>query len=177
MSISCNVILDLIPLVKDGVASDDSTIIVSEHIKNCESCKAEFDIFESIRIEQSSIKDEKIIFAIKRSIFITQLTILIVGAITGVALSNSMGMFYNLIIMPVIGGISLVVFKRKWYFAPLAIFVLTYLWQTLTGIVSGGFDWIALYSGLYYSIIYTILVGVGVIITMLLKFAFKKEGE
>ena len=45
MKISCDVILDLIPLVKDGVASDDSSTIVKEHIKNCESCRAEFDIF------------------------------------------------------------------------------------------------------------------------------------
>lgn len=176
MNISCNVIFDLIPLVKDGVASDDSTIIVNEHIKSCESCRAEFETFESTLIEQPSIKDEKIIFAIKRSIFITQLIILMAGAIIGVALSDSMGMFYNFIIMPIIGGVSLVAFKRKWYLAPLAIFTLTYLWQTITGIVSGGFEWNALYRGLYYSIIYTILVGLGVIIAVLLKFAFKKEG-
>lgn len=176
LNISCDVILDLIPLVKDGVASDDSTIIVNEHIKSCESCKTEFEIFESTNIEQPVIKDEKIISAIKRSIFITQLTILAAGAIIGVALSNSMGMFYNFIIMPLIGCIGFTVLKRKWYLTPLAIFILTYLWQTIMGIVSGGFNWIALYIGLYYSIIYTMLVCLGVIIAMLLKFAFKKEG-
>ncbi|MBS4539457.1 zf-HC2 domain-containing protein [Clostridium sp. D2Q-11] len=165
----------MMPLVKDGVASDDSIVIVTEHIKRCKSCKAEFDIFKSNSVEQTSIKDEKVIFAIKRSIFITQLTVLVVGAIIGVALSNSMGMFYNLLIMPIIGGASLAVFKRKWYLAPTAIFLLTYLWQTVTGIISGGFEWIALYSGLYFSLIYTVLVGLGVIIAMLLKFAFRKE--
>lgn len=176
MNISCDVILDLIPLVKDGVASDESTLLVNEHIKSCESCKAEFDIFEAANIEHISLKDKKIISAIKRSIFITQITILVIGAIIGVALSNSMGMFYNFIIMPIIGSVSFVAFKKKWYLTPIAIFTLTYLWQTITGIESGGFDWVALYSGLYYSIIYAVLVGLGVIITMLLKFAFKKEG-
>ena len=175
MNISCNVILDLIPLVKDGVACNDSTIIVNEHINSCESCKAELETFDIIKIDQLLIKDEKIIFTIKRSIFITQIIILIAGAIVGVALSNSMGMFYNFIIMPIIGGVSFVAFKRKWYLAPIAIFVLTYLWQMIMGIVLGGFDWIALYSGLNYSIIYTVLVGLGVVTAMLLKFAFKKE--
>lgn len=175
MNISCDVILDLIPIVKDGVASNDSTILVNEHIKNCENCKDELETFDNIKVDQLPIKDEKIIGAIKRSIFITQTIILIVGAIVGIALTNSMGMFYNFIIMPIIGGVSFVAFKRKWYFAPLAIFVLTYLWQTIIGIVLGGFDWIALYSGLSYSIIYTVLVGLGVVIAMLLKFAFKKE--
>ena len=175
LNISCNLISDLIPLVKDGVASEDSTIIVNEHIKSCERCKAEFETFEAIKIEQVSIKDEKIIFAIKRSIFITQLIILMAGAIVGVALSNSMGMFYNFIIMPIIGGVSLIAFSRKWYLAPIVIFALTYLWQTIMGIASDGFAWIALYSGLYFSVIYTVLVVLGVIIAMLLKFTFKKE--
>jgi len=175
MSISCDLILDLIPLVKDGVASEDSGIAVNEHIKNCKNCRVEFDIFETTIVEDESIKDKNIIFAIKRSIFITQLIILLAGAITGVALSNSMNMFYNFIIMPIIGGISLVVFKKKWYYAPLAIFVLTYLWQSITGIVSEGFGWNLIYSGLFFSTIYAILVVLGIFITMLLKFAFKKE--
>ena len=128
MKISCNVIFDLIPLVKDGVASDDSVIIVNEHIKGCESCRAEFKTFDTVKIEQPPIKDEKIIFAIKRSVFITQLIILLAGAILGIALSNSMGMFYNFLIMPIIGGVSYVAFKRRWYLAPLAIFTFTYLW-------------------------------------------------
>jgi hypothetical protein len=176
LNISCNIVADLIPLVKDGVASADSTLIVTEHIKSCENCKAEFETFEVAKLEQSSIKDEKIIFAIKRSIFITQLIILMAGAIVGVALSNSVGMFYNFIIMPIIGGVSFIAFRRKWYLAPLAIFTLTYLWQTSIGIVSEGFEWNMLYSGLYFSVIYTILVGLGIIIALLLKFTFKKEG-
>lgn len=175
MKVSCNVIFDLIPLVKDGVASDDTTVIVNEHIKCCERCKSEFQTFQTSKIEQPRIRDEKIILAIKRSIFITQLIILIAGAVIGVALSNSMGMFYNFIIMPIIGGVSFVSFKKKWYLASITIFVFTYLWQTITSIMEGGFEWSALTIGVYFSIIYTTLVGIGVIISVLLKFAFKKE--
>lgn len=176
MKQSCNVILDLLPLVKDGVASEDSETIVKEHIKTCESCKNEFETFESTKIEQPSIQDKKIIFAMKRSIFITQLTILIVGATVGVALTNSMGMFYNLLIMPLIGGVSLFALKSKWYLAPLIVFTLSYLWQTVNAIVWGGFEWswVLLYYGVTYSVIYTALVSLGLIIAMLLKFAFKK---
>lgn len=175
MNITCDIISDLIPLVKDGVASDDSIIIVNEHIKSCEKCMAEFQTFEATKFEQISIKDEKIIFAIKHSMLITQLIILIAGAIVGVALSNSMGMFYNFIIMPIIGGGSLVVFKKNWYLAPAVIFALTYIWQTIAGIVTDGFNEHSLFIGLYFSVIYTVLVGLGVIITLLLRFAFKKE--
>ncbi|NLK43248.1 MAG: zf-HC2 domain-containing protein [Tissierellia bacterium] len=176
MKISCDVILDLIPLVKDGVASEESTSIVNEHIKNCERCKTEFDIIEATRVDQPSIKDKKIISAIKRSVFITQFAILIIGTIIGVALTDSMDMFYNFIIMPVIGGVSLFAFKKKWYLTPIMIFVLSYLWQTIRDMVVDGFHWIILYSRFYYSMIYAILVCLGVVIVKLLIFAFKKEG-
>lgn len=173
LNISCNVILDLIPLVKDGVASDDSTIIVNDHIKACASCKSEFETLHAINTLQSSIKDKKIISAMKRSIVITQIMILVLGGIFGIALSNSMGMFYNFIIMPIIGGVSVVTFKKKWYMTPIVIFTISYLWTTVSEIVSNGFEWIFLYSGLYYGTIYTVLVLLGVLIAMLLKITFK----
>ncbi|MBK5239968.1 zf-HC2 domain-containing protein [Clostridium sp.] len=175
MNISCNVILDLIPLVKDGVASDDSTIIVNKHIKACASCKSEFETLDVINPMQSSIKDKKVIFAMKRSIFVTQIIILMAGGVLGVALSNSMGMFYNFMIMPILGGVSVVALKRKWYLTPIVIFIVSYLWTTISEIVPNGFEWIFLYSGLYYGTIYTVLVLLGVLIAMLLKITFKKE--
>lgn len=175
LNISCNVILDLIPLVKDGVASDDSTIIVNDHIKICANCKSEFETLDAINTLQSSIKDKKIISAMKRSVFTTQIIILMAGGFLGVALSNSMGMFYNFMIMPIVGGVSVVALKRKWYMTPIVIFTISYLWIALSEIVSNGFEWIFLYSGLYYGTIYTVLVLLGVLIAMLLKITFKKE--
>jgi hypothetical protein len=174
LNISCNVILDLIPLVKDGVASDDSAIIVNDHIKICENCKSEFETLDSINTLQSSIKDKKIISAMKHSIFITQIIILMAGGVLGVALSNSMGMFYNFMIMPIVGGVSVVSLKRKWYVTPIIIFAISYLWTTISEIWSSGFEWIFLYSGLYYGTIYTGLVLLGVLIAMLLKITFKR---
>lgn len=174
MKITCDVILDLIPLVKDGVASDDSTQIVHEHLKSCQSCQAEYDLFETPNVTEPRVKDEKIIFAIKRSIFITQLTILLIGAIIGIALTNSMGMFYNFLIMPLIGAISFFIFKRKVYWALVAIFILSFIWQLMTVLIIGEFAPVAFTSSFTYSIIYTILVGLGVVIAFLLKFAFQK---
>ncbi|HAE91817.1 MAG TPA: hypothetical protein DCG60_04110, partial [Tissierella sp.] len=92
-NISCNIILDLIPLVKDGVASDDSAKIVNEHIKSCNSCKEEFEAFEDIYSERKSINDKKIIYNIKKNIFITQIFILVIGTVTGISLTNSIAMF------------------------------------------------------------------------------------
>lgn len=132
-----------------------SVVIVNEHIKHCQSCKSEFEAYENTSIEQSSIRDEKIIIAIKRSVFITQLIALVAGAI--------------------IGSISLIVFKKKCYLAPIAIFILTYLWQTAESFILDGFQWYGFYGGLYYNVIYSVLVIIGTVIASLLKFTFRRS--
>lgn len=176
LKISCEVILDLIPLVKDGVGSSDSCNLVNDHIRTCESCRSEFEAFEGIKNEEHHIKDEKIIFDIKRRIFITQLIILLAGAIVGVALSNSMGMFYNFLIMPIVGGLGYITLKKKWWSVPTLVFILSYLWQFVRGIIEGGFALEAFYHPLFLSGIYTFLVFLGIVICELLHFTFKKEG-
>ena len=42
-NITCEICKDLMPLVKDGIASEDSKIAVEEHIVECETCKALYD--------------------------------------------------------------------------------------------------------------------------------------
>lgn len=177
VNVTCEVILDLIPLVKDGVASEQSSMLVDQHIKDCQDCQGEYESVEMEGVGDIVVKDQKIILAIKRSVFITQLAILVVGAVIGVALSNSMGMFYNFIIMPIVGGVSLLAFRRRCFWVPIAVFILSYVWTTIMNIVEAGFKWIMLYSGLFYSVIYSGLVVLGIVIAGLLWFAFKKEDE
>ncbi len=174
MTLPCDVVLDLMPLVKDGVASEASVLLVNEHLDKCENCRNEFKILDNFNLNDADIKDEKIISAIKRSIFISQFIVLIAGGIFGIALSNSMDMLYNLIIMPIIGGISYIILKRRWYLAPLGIFTLTFVWQSIMGVIEDGIGWGVLQRGFYFSVIYTFLVGLGVLIAVLLKFAFMK---
>ena len=38
--ITCDICKDLIPLVKDGIASEDSAKAVARHIKTCDECRA-----------------------------------------------------------------------------------------------------------------------------------------
>lgn len=176
VSLKCSVIGDLIPLVKDGVASKESTEIVYEHIDNCDECREEFEFFQSIPHDQLSINDETIIRAMKRSIWFTQFIILIVGACIGIALTNSIGMFYNLLIMPAIGAISYLSLRKKVYIVPVIVFVTTYIWQTIMLIVETR-EWSALMlsASLIYSTIYAGLICIGIVIAVLLSFAFSRE--
>lgn len=44
--INCNIIQDLLPLYIDGIASEDTRILVEEHMENCVSCRK---IYEEIQ--------------------------------------------------------------------------------------------------------------------------------
>lgn len=177
--IACEVCMDLIPLVRDGVASEESIKLVEEHIKSCEACKNEYDNFKSIKIED--INDKKIIREIKKNLIFIFIGILLIGSVFGVSLSNNYGMFYNFIIMPILGCIGYLVLSKKWYYVPLWVFVISYIWIFITNIYEGMLSHstlaITLVSPLYLSFIYAGLSIIGVTITRLLKFAFKKEVE
>ena len=41
MSVSCDIIKDLLPLYHDGVCSEDSNKMVEEHLANCKMCNDE----------------------------------------------------------------------------------------------------------------------------------------
>lgn len=43
MKVSCNIIQDLLPLYHDKVCSQDSSILVEEHIKECDACKEQLE--------------------------------------------------------------------------------------------------------------------------------------
>ncbi|MPN33790.1 hypothetical protein SDC9_181282 [bioreactor metagenome] len=87
MKVSCNVILDLIPLVKDNVASEDSINLVLEHLKNCESCKLEFG--NDTSLIQTEFNDKRVVYSIKKKLFLTMSALLFIGASIGMALNKN----------------------------------------------------------------------------------------
>jgi predicted anti-sigma-YlaC factor YlaD len=46
MSISCEIIKDLLPLYHYGVCSNESKRLVEEHLTHCEGCKAELQVMD-----------------------------------------------------------------------------------------------------------------------------------
>ncbi len=166
-SISCDVCLDLMPLVKDGIASQDSINLVKEHIENCEECKNYY-----IQQPEFNVNDKKIIKSIKKSVYIFSIIILVAGCLLGSAITNGINVFYNFLIMPSLGALSYIILKKKSFFVPLIIFVVSFSWLTLEEFIKYK---IFSPSGIIYSVFYLILSFLGIIIAMLLKFAFRKE--
>ena len=88
MKLSCETIKDMLPLVAEDLASEDTVKLVNEHIKNCKECKQEY---EEMKEEEAKFIDKERIEAIplnnikrklkNKNIYIGILTALIVSLI------------------------------------------------------------------------------------------------
>ena len=174
--ISCQVILDLIPLVKDNVASKESVKLVKDHMETCETCR---ELYNSFTKETITMNESKVISKIKNQLLITLIIIIIAASMVGLALSETMGMFYNILIMPFIGGLGYFAFEEKSYLVPSSIFLFSYVWLFIKYIGEGMIIeqniWAVVTLPIGWSIIYTGLVGIGIFIAFLLKYAFRKD--
>lgn len=170
--ISCDICRDLMPLVKDEVASEDSKQAVYEHIKSCEECKNIYG--EEVVFENS---DKKILKDIKKNLTHICLVIIGLGILFGISLSANQFMFYNILIMPAIGYISYFSLKKKAIYVCVVVFVTVYLrWlYDSFGYFLEGYFVQAFVPPLWWSLIYLALTVSGVLIAALLHFGFRKE--
>lgn len=177
-NISCDICIDLIPLVKDQVASEDSQQAVKDHLKTCPTC---FSLYEDEAVEIKPVNDKRVLEKIKRKVYFGALTIAVLGALVGLALTESAGLFYNILIMPTIGLIGFYALQKKWYYVPLSLFLLSYVWLLITYLSQGILDepqatlFYALTLPANWALIYSGLAMLGVVIGALLKIAFRKE--
>lgn len=171
--ITCDMCMDLMPLVKDGIASEDSRLAVEEHVKICESCKK---IYDGELAGQPSVNMdlELELGKLKRKLQIFSAILMMFGVFFGLSLTASEEMFYNSLIMPVIGALGYVIFRWKAvYQIPLLLLIMQLLINSFGMIrgmeimpVMGVVTWVG---------IYTIFVELGVLVAGLLHFAFRKE--
>lgn len=115
MNVPCDIIQDLIPLVKDNVASEGSINLVSEHLKSCESCKIEFEKY-SLPIKKD-IDDKRVLSSIEKKLFLITSALLFLGAFIGMVLNNSISPNFMPIIIialsSVVVGILIFKFESK----------------------------------------------------------------
>jgi len=173
--ITCDMCMDLIPLVKDGIASEDSKQAVEAHLETCEACKKRYD---GAVTEASSVNVdlELELGKLKRKLQTFSTVLMMFGVFFGLSLTASQEMFYNSLIMPVIGALGYVIFRWKAvYFVPVLLLVTQCLINFFG--MAKGMEYMAFVEILMWIGIYTIFVELGVLVAGLLHFAFRKERE
>ncbi len=167
--ISCDMCMDLMPLVRDGIASPDSEEAVRNHLAHCEDCRT---LYSGEAPAPSDFK--KVYHRIHRKIQIISAMILMFGLFFGLSLSGSGDIFYNVLLMPAIGAMGYYLFRWKaLYSIPTLLFVTHFLLNSLGMAWQSehlGFDSLVLWSALY-----AVFAVIGIVIAGLLHFAFRKE--
>lgn len=101
MTISCEIIRDILPLYHDHVCSQASSELVEEHLKNCEKCQEELQIYDKQIPSISDVEDSKTIKKIsvkwkkdkKHAFFMGMLIVSLIGCISCIIAYNSIGSY------------------------------------------------------------------------------------
>ncbi|MGI5894295.1 MAG: zf-HC2 domain-containing protein [Candidatus Merdivicinus sp.] len=171
--IGCGVCRDLLPLVEDGIASEESTVLVEEHLRNCPECRDFASGNPSIAPKQSDFSNP--LRRLKAHLLVWAGSFLLIGCLCGVLIGYSAEMFYNFLLMPGAGAAGYCLFRKKCWIIPLAVAGLSYLWQTAASLLTEGIQNGIFIAHLPFALIYAVLSCIGILIAALLKFAFRKE--
>ena len=96
------------------------------------------------------------------------------GIFFGLSLTAGSDMFYNTLIMPIIGALGYYIFRQKaLYIVPL-LMLITHCVTNLFGLLRG-VEHLDIYSVIVWTFLYSIFAVLGTIVAWLLHFAFRKE--
>ena len=161
--ITCDICRDLIPLVKDGVASAESEAAVREHIEDCAECSLLFDE------KQAKPEPSKAFRRVKCRLTIIYAALMLLGIYFGLSLTLGMGQSYNCIIMPFVGVFGYLAFRWK------ALFIVPIL-LIIVQLIINGFGLLGSSQSIDFAspLIYSIFALAGIFVVMLLRYAFGK---
>ena len=163
--ISCGICMDLIPLVRDGVAGEESRKAVEQHTASCAACAAFYH-----EEKLPAVDVEKSLGRLRRSLQLSFTMLMMFGIFFGLSLTMSGELFYNAVIMPLIGALGYLIFRRKAFVNVPILLLITHCATNLIGAVRG-VEHLDLYSLLLWTAIYSLLAGLGTLATGLIHFA------
>lgn len=179
MKNECSIVKDLLPLYAENMLSEDTAGFVKEHLSGCADCCEDLEVLKTAGPqampagEEISLKNT--LKKIKGRVQIFTAMIIIFGAVLGVGLINHSSIFYNIVIMPIIGALGYVIMRwRALYNIPI-ILVLSSALEMFFGFLNGESISFAEYFGML--IYFVPCAFLGIVIAALYAFAFRKEDK
>lgn len=166
--ISCEICMDLIPLVQDGVASEDSRRAVEAHVASCPQCRA---LFSSLPVPESS--QQPVVAKVQKKLRRLFALLLSLGIFLGITISILSGSLALILILPVVGAAAYGVchWKALWM---VPLFLLLSFGITLLILLAQHLrfnPWVCL----FWTALAIVFSDIGVLIAGLLHFGLRKE--
>ena len=183
MKTECSIVRDLLPLYVEDMVSAETAQYISEHLKACAECQAEFEglkdgerlkMIEKNPIERAdTVKPfKKMMKRMNRQFYMLAYSLIIFFIFLGFGWTGGENLMYNSIIMPIVGVFGYYVFRWKAIYKMPVLLLFIDLFIFLFQIVALGFA-----ETLEWTVIYCIFVWVGILIAFLLHFALRKEDK
>ena len=181
MKTECSIVRDLLPLYVEDMVSAETAQYVSEHLKACEECQAEFEGLKAEALlemretkptgQSDTVKPfKRMMKRMNRQFYMLAYSLIIFFVFLGFSWTAGENLMYNSIIMPIVGVFGYYVFRWKAIYKMPVLLLLIDLSIFLFQIVELGFA-----ETLEWTFIYCIFVWIGIVIAFLLHFAFRKE--
>lgn len=174
--ISCDVCRDLMPLVLDDVASEDSAALVRQHTAHCEECREIFTGEQAREASGAAPDDVKVLKKLRARVLLRSALLVLAGMLAAAWLSYSL---YRMWVMPLLGAAAYLLLRRKWWIVPAGVGVLKFAGQVMVilpwvGQEEAQWDYILvniLYHPLTYAWEWVFPILLGVAVAALLRFA------
>ena len=167
--ITCDMCMDLLPLVRDGIASADSEAAVRQHMERCPACKA------ALEGELPQTSDSRSVYRkLVKHIRLMALLMLLFGLCFGLSLSGDGDLFYNVWLMPLLGAIGYGLFRWKALWTVPLLATLAHFAMNALGLIWEG-EFLPWNAQLVWSFYYGLFAVVGTTIAGLIHFALRKE--
>ena len=175
---NCDLCMDLIPLVADGLASRESEDFVEKHILICPECRNYYQDYSRDGLgDYEKMEDERIIKNIKKNLLIRGVILALLGSLVGMFTVNTEYVFYNILLIPLIGGLSYYYLRKKSYLVLVGVFLISSLGNTMVMMVADpSYGLGNIKAGFSMGLIYGALVFIGLVLGLLfVKLTTRKE--
>lgn len=180
MKIECCLVKDLLPLYAEKLVSEETALLVEDHLRECSNCKKELDLILSDNFGElenhsdQNIENAKPLkkLADKLSFRMQSMSyaLIILFVFLGLTITAGSDMMYNSLIMPIVGVFGYFAFRlRSLYKLPVLLLFIE-AFATVFGLLNEEWQSILMWTPIYLIFIY-----LGVAVTFLFHYAFRKE--
>ena len=126
-SYECDLIMDLMPLAKDGAASEASRTAIELHLMECPACRELYDSLPDTAVEPDEGRVKKTMEKIRDRYQRSLLVLGVFSVLVGVLLTMTRNMALTVAIFPLVGLGAYFLWRSRSLFIPLLVFSASWL--------------------------------------------------
>ena len=122
MEFDCDLYMDLMPLVKDGAASDTTRRALEDHLRDCPDCRALYDTIPETAAPMDEGRVKRVMEKIRERYRHSLLALGVISVLVGVLLTMTRNMALTVAIFPLVGLGAYFLWRSRSLFIPLLVF-------------------------------------------------------